>query len=56
MRFQITTEDGKITEYDSFKKAGEDLGLEPRTFHRFLNRGAGGGIFTRRKDKKNFFN
>ena len=55
MRFQVTTEDGKITEYDSFSKAGEDLELEPRTTLRFLRKETGGGQFTRRKDKKVFF-
>ena len=54
MRFQITTEDGKVTEYDSFSQCGSDLGLESRTLHRFLRNESGGGKFTRRNDGKIF--
>ena len=52
MRFQITTEEGKTKEYDSFKEAAKDLELETRTLYRFLRNNVGGGKFTRRKDQK----
>ena len=55
MRFQITTEDGKITEYDSFSQCGKEMGLKSRTLYRFLHNEAGGGKFTRRSDGKVFW-
>ena len=55
MRFQITTEDGKVTEYDSFSQCGKEMGLKPRTLYRFLHNEAGGGKFTRRSDGKVFW-
>ena len=54
MRFQITTGDEK-KEYDSFKKAAEDLNIELRTIYRFLQNDIGGGKFQRRSDKKIFW-